>query len=202
METYPDAKPFADLTKGREDESTLVILVAAAEPLVRDYRARHDPAAGEGMPAHITIIWPFMHPDGLSDEAIGRIEAILARSQPLTFSLGDIVAFNRQVLFLRPQPEIRFLRQPEDPIRALTQAVVEAFPDYPPYGGKYGASVMPHLTVAQKSEEAFDQAEAEFLALADGRLPITVENAAVSLMERRQGLWREMRVFTVGSQVS
>ncbi len=63
MEIYPDAQPFADPSKGPEDESTLAILVPAAEPLVRDYRVRHDTSASEGMPAHVTIIWPFMHPD-------------------------------------------------------------------------------------------------------------------------------------------
>ncbi len=192
MEIYPDAKPFADATKGRQDESTLAILVAAAEPLVRDYRARHDHSASEGMPAHVTIIWPFMHPDDLSAQIIGRIEEILARSEPIAFSLASVEQFNRQALYLRPQPD--------GAIRALIQAVLEAFPDYPPYRGMYGTSVTPHLTVAQvTSPEAFEQADGEFQALSNGRLPIAVENAAVSLMERRRGLWRERRVFTVGT---
>ncbi len=88
MENYPDAKPFADPSKGREDESTLAILVPAAEPLVRDYRARHDPSASEGLPAHVTIIWPFMHPDHLTEQTIDRIRDVLARSEPSAFSLS------------------------------------------------------------------------------------------------------------------
>ncbi len=191
MEIYPDAQPFADPSKGPEDESTLAILVPAAEPLVRDSRVRHDTSASEGMPAHVTIIWPFMHPDDLTDQTIGRIRDILARSEPIAFSLGDIGQFNGQALYLRPEPG--------GPIKALIQAVSEAFPDYPPYRGEHGQSLVPHLTVAQvKSPEAFERAEADFRALSDRRLPIAVENAEVSLMERRQGLWREKRVFVLG----
>ena len=104
MEIYPDAQPFADPSKGPEDESTLAILVPAAELLVRDYRVRHDTSASEGMPAHVTIIWPFMHPDDLTDQTIGRIRDLLARSEPIAFSLGDIGQFNGQVLYLRPEP--------------------------------------------------------------------------------------------------
>ena len=191
MEIYADARPFADPTKGREDESTLAILVPEAEPLVRDYRARHDTSAREGMPAHVTIIWPFMHPDDLSDEILTRFETIMAQAEPIAFSLADIAQFNRQALFLRPQPDASIV--------ALIKAVVEAFPDYPPYRGVYGPSVTPHLTVAQaKTPEEFDGAETEFRTLTNARLPIAVDNAMVSLMERRGGLWRQKRIFQLG----
>lgn len=36
--------------------------------------------------------------------------------------------------------------EPAEPFRALTEAVVEAFPGFPPYGGAF-AEVVPHLTV-------------------------------------------------------
>ncbi len=191
MEIYAQAKPFADPSKGREDESTLAILVPAAEPLVRDYRARYDTSAREGMPAHVTIIWPFMHPNGLIAETIYWIENILARSEPFAFSLADIGQFNSQVLYLRPEPD--------GPIKALIQAVREAFPDYPPYGGFYDDSVTPHLTVAKvNSPDEFKRAEADFHALSDGFSPIAAGNAEISLMERRGGLWWQKQIFALG----
>lgn len=191
MEIYPQATPFGDPTKGRGDESTLAILVSAAEPLVRDFRARYDTSARDGMPAHITIIWPFMHPHDLTGETIERIGDVLARSEPFTFGLTGIGHFNSQALYLRPEPD--------SPIRTLISEMVAAFPDFPPYGGAYGDTVAPHLTVAQvKTHQDFKQAEAEFRELADGALPIAVGDVEISLMERRAGLWRQRRVFALG----
>ncbi len=188
MEDYPNAKQFADPTKGSRDESTLAILVPAAEPLVREFRARYDTSANEGMPAHITIIWPFIHPDELNDHTIVRIEKIIAESPPISFALVDICHFDRTALYLRPEPD--------DTILTLIQAVQETFPDYPPYCGAYGGSPTPHLTLAQvNTPRAFDRADMEFRRLSKGRLPIRVEETDVSLLERRNGLWHEIRVF-------
>ena len=44
-------------------ESALVILVPEAEPLVRPFRHRFDPSAALGVPAHITLLYPFIAPE-------------------------------------------------------------------------------------------------------------------------------------------
>ena len=41
-------------------ESALVILVPEAEPVVGRLRQRYDPSAAVGMPAHITLNYPFL----------------------------------------------------------------------------------------------------------------------------------------------
>lgn len=40
-------------------ESALVMLVPQSEALVRSFRDRYDPSAAEGIPAHITLLYPF-----------------------------------------------------------------------------------------------------------------------------------------------
>lgn len=40
-------------------ESALVVLVPEAEALVKSFRDRHDPSAAAGVPAHITLLYPF-----------------------------------------------------------------------------------------------------------------------------------------------
>ena len=43
-------------------ESALVVLVPEAEGVVKPFRDLHDPSAAAGMPAHITLLYPFKHP--------------------------------------------------------------------------------------------------------------------------------------------
>jgi hypothetical protein len=44
-------------------ESALVVLVPAAEALVGVFRALYDPAVRVGVPAHITVLYPFVPTD-------------------------------------------------------------------------------------------------------------------------------------------
>ena len=48
-------------------QSAFVVLVPEAEPWVKDLRERYDPIAAVGMPAHITVLFPFIPPDLLTD---------------------------------------------------------------------------------------------------------------------------------------
>jgi hypothetical protein len=67
------------------------------------------------------------------------------------------------VLYLDPEPA--------DGLRSLTAAVVERWPEAPPYGGAFDA-VVPHLPVASgPADEVIDDIEADVLR----RLPIRAE---------------------------
>ena len=48
-------------------QSAFVVPVPEAEPWVKDLRERYDPIAAVGMPAHITVLFPFIPPDLLTD---------------------------------------------------------------------------------------------------------------------------------------
>jgi hypothetical protein len=51
---------IATTNNGRSKmKSTVAILVPEAEGLVRLFRNRYDPSAKAGMPAHITLLYPF-----------------------------------------------------------------------------------------------------------------------------------------------
>jgi hypothetical protein len=43
-------------------ESTILVPVPEAEPVVGQLRARLDRAASRGIPAHVTILYPFVPP--------------------------------------------------------------------------------------------------------------------------------------------
>ena len=90
------------------------------------------------MPAHITILYPFMPPDEITPAVLAELREFFAQFAAFEFTLPELRRFPK-VLYLAPSPA--------EPFKALTHAVVERYPDYPPYGGGY-SEVIPHLTIA------------------------------------------------------
>jgi len=122
-------------------ESTLAILVPEAEGLVRSFRDRYDPAAKAGMPAHITLLYPFKSPNAIDGLVLDTLTRCFSRFQAFKFSLMTINQFPGETLYLVPEPQ--------DPFRELTLGVWGCFPKSPPYRGRY-STVIPHLTVADR----------------------------------------------------
>ncbi|HEX6489778.1 MAG TPA: 2'-5' RNA ligase family protein [Gaiellaceae bacterium] len=74
-----------------------------------------------------------------------ELRKMLAAFQPFEFVLGRFATFpappgGPPVLYLEPDPPERF--------QEMTDALVRAFPDYPPFGGQF-TTLVPHLTVAE-----------------------------------------------------
>ena len=118
------------------EETTLIVEVPEAEHVASRWRLQHDPPAEKGMPAHITALYPFSPPDTLSIEMVEEVQRIVSTVEPFGFVIDSLDEFPG-VLWLRPDPDDRF--------RSLTRLLWDAFPDYPPYGGRYPSEV-PHLT--------------------------------------------------------
>jgi hypothetical protein len=169
--------------------SALVVLVPEAEHLVASLRGRHDPAAALGVPAHVTVLFPFVSP--VDDETVGRVAEIARRHAPFTASFVAIERFVGEVVWLRPEPS--------QPFSALTAAVVAEFPDWPPYAGTI-AEPIPHLTVADGVDEA--TAAALQVELGPG-LPITTRVSELALLvEDDADRFRVERTFPLGGSQS
>ena len=172
-----------------ESPTALVLRVPETEPLVGPFRARLDPAAADGMPAHVTVLWPFKALGWLGDADLAELTDIFASHTPLTIEFAETRRFP-EVLYLAPEPAA--------PIRALVAAVFERFPEYPPYGGAF-AEVVPHLTVAMVEDgQALEPIASEFAQAAAGRLPIRAVVGEVTLFENTTGRWRPAAVFALG----
>jgi len=104
-------------------ETGLILLVPEAEPLVSDLRAEHDPNAAEGVPAHITALYPFRR-SGEIDEAVrARLGEVLARTAAMDLSFAAVGRF----------PGVRWLApEPRGLLDQLTRTLVQAFPDCQP----------------------------------------------------------------------
>lgn len=171
-------------------ESALVVLAPEAEPIVKAYRDQHDPAAALGVPAHVTVLYPF-HPLALSPAVCARLAELFAACAPFDFALARLERFP-SVLYLAPEPA--------EPFRALTLRVAQAFPEFPPYGGRH-EHIIPHLTIAQLEDEArLDAVAAHFQAACAARLPLRLRAAAVALLDNNQGDWRVAASFALGAQ--
>jgi hypothetical protein len=119
-------------------ETALLLPVPAAEPAVSRHRARLDEAARNGVPAHITVLYPFLAPAGIGEPLLTSLGRLFAGLAAFEFTLDRVGWFGAEVVWLGP-------RDPA-PFSALTSAVFTAFPSCPPYGGQH-AAVIPHLTI-------------------------------------------------------
>ena len=166
-------------------QSALGVTVPEAEPWVKNLRERYDPTAAVGVPAHITVLFPFVPPDLLTDSNLARATKTFQRFQPFEFRLEQIDRFPES-LYLVPEPD--------EPFISLTEAIVREFPEYPPYGGKF-TEIIPHLTVANRSAELSATAEAELFGIMKDLGPIHAVCNDVELYENSTGYWKWAQSF-------
>ncbi len=174
-------------------ESALIISVPEADPLVKAWRDRFDAAAAAGISAHITLLYPFMPPNAITATVLTELHALFAQFAAFEFTLPELRRFPG-VLYLAPSPA--------EPFKALTQAIIEHYPDYPLYGGAF-TEVVPHLTIAVVDEAAqLDTIEREFMQQHDAQLPIKARMKEVLLIENTSGRWEVRQVFELSNYLT
>ncbi len=163
-------------------ESAVLIPVPEADRAVSRHRARLDRAAAWGVPAHLTVLYPFLAPSAITATTLAVLAEAVASVSAFDCQFAATAWFGQDTMWLAPRPE--------EPVRALTRAVAAAFPGYLPYGGAYD-DVVPHLTVGDRpvgGAADLRAAEAELLAV----LPIPAHISRVWLMTgtTAPGSWR------------
>ncbi len=168
----------------RAGETALIVTVPEAEPVVSAWRNRYDAAAAAGVPAHMTVLYPFLDHRAVTASVVEQLQALFAGHRAFTVELAQARRFPG-VLYLAPVPATE--------LRALTGAVASRWPEVPPYGGQF-EDVVPHLTVAHDQEmPLLDLIEADVA----GQLPISARIASVALMAFAGQGWREEHRFAL-----
>ena len=90
------------------------------------------------MPAHVTILYPFVDGSELTPAVRERVAAIAGGFRAFEVTFASAARWPG-VVYLEPQPSSRF--------SALIDVCAAAFPEHPPYAGTI-SEVIPHLTVA------------------------------------------------------
>lgn len=142
----------------------------AAEAAVGAHRARLDPSARDGVPAHLTVLYPFLPPAEIGPGVVAALADLFAGVPRFSFSLDRVRWFGDAVVWLGPSDD--------GPFRALTALTAAAHPSCPPYGGQYQEPT-PHLTIGHGGPAAAMRAAAAAVA---PLLPITAEATEVTLM--------------------
>lgn len=160
----------------------LIVAVPEAERIVARWRSRLDSSAAAGIPAHITVLFPFLDRHLIDDDVMADLTAIVAAHRSFEVELRECRRFP-SVLYLAPAPD--------SGLRALTEAVFRRWPEAPPYGGQF-ADIVPHLTVADCEEpQVLDRVEASVSPL----LPITVRVNSVQLLVYTGDHWQQAHSF-------
>ena len=175
-------------------QSALLLAVPAAETAVGAHRARLDASARDGVPAHLTVLYPFLPPDEIDPGVLAKLSRLFAAVPRFSFTLDRVRWFGESVVWLGPSDE--------SPFRALTERAALAYPSCPPYGGTYSDTV-PHLTVGHRGEPAELRAAAEAVR---PLLPIMAEATEVTLMAGPEpglpsgppGRWHTVASFPLG----
>jgi 2'-5' RNA ligase len=161
-----------------------VVAVPGAEPVVGHLRQLLDRNAALGVPAHVTVLFPFVPADRLDTDVRGRVGAALAGVEQFGYRFSRTAWFDEHVLYLSPDDP--------QPFRELTQRVWDAFPAHPPFEGAF-ADVVPHLTVGHDQPLATLRAAEEQVA---AHLPVEgAATAVLLLVEDRAGRWWEAQAF-------
>lgn len=150
-------------------QSAVLVPVPAAEALVKRWRIEHDPVAPAGVPAHITLIVPWLPPDEIGDDDLDELAGAVAAVPAFDFSLTRVGWFGRSVLWLGPEPT--------DPFVRLTAVLAERF-GTPPWDDEFD-EVVPHLTVGHASDGVELASVAEALA---AQLPVPCRAEEVWVM--------------------
>jgi 2'-5' RNA ligase len=164
--------------------SALIVAVPEAEPLVDEWRLRYDNAS-LGVPAHVTLVFPFMPAGDLGDALFGELRELFAAQPAFTVVFSRVARFT-EVAWLAPEPA--------EPFRLLTELILRRYPGYPPYEGIHD-EVIPHLTVAVGGGTLPDRVEAALTP----HLPIAADVCEIVLLEEQpDGHWRTRERFPLG----
>jgi hypothetical protein len=112
-------------------ETTLLVPVPAAEPVVSHYRAYLDDTARDGIPAHITVSYPFLPASEVNESLLASLSDLFSKIPAFKFTLDQVNWFGDEVVWLGLRDSV--------PFDGIIDAIFNAFPSCP--------EVIPHLTI-------------------------------------------------------
>ena len=177
----PHARQGASVRRGG-----LIVPVPEAEGLLQEWRARLGPTTEAGVPAHVTVLFPFLTLDQLDPAGLADLQAHFLATPSVEVTFPAVGLFP-DVVYLAPEPRDWFVR--------CTAAISARF-GVLPYGGLH-AEVVPHLTVARHTDRAVLTDIAQQLT---PLLPLTTHVREVWLMEElAAGGWSHTATFTLNT---
>ncbi len=184
------AQMSSSMPQNRRMETAVLLTAEAFAPYVdrwrRDSWEDNDPPMrlSDIVPPHITLLWPW-HPNPSDPAALQRMHEVTAATAPFELRFRTVGVFDDDLVFLEPDAS--------HALDGLFRGLVEAFPEFPPYGGRFD-SVHLHLTVSTTGGEAV----AADVRASGPDLQMLVEHISV-WSPGDSGRWSERQRIPLGS---
>lgn len=173
---------------GGPARTALVVVAGEAERVVGPWRRRFDPeAVARRIPAHITILFPFVPSLEVDPELLERLRALYAPVAPFDYALASVQRFPT-VAWLAPDPATPFI--------SLIERTSAGFPNRPPYGDP-SLDPVPHCSIGVADDpESVDAILCELESGLGPALPIRCTADEMTLLEERSdGCWSTRATF-------
>jgi len=182
------ARPARALTErldglGRPSDRSAVIVRATLPASLERLRRGSVMYASAGLPAHLTMLYPFVTPERLTSSVRSTLQAVAVRHEPFPYAqVGRAI-----------WPDALYVAvDPIEPFVALQTEVAAVFPAFPIYGADTPFDFVPHITIAERAAVG-DQATLHSRAWAS--LPLRARASALEVIarvggERWQTVWR------------
>ena len=171
-------------------ETAVLVLVPEADGALGKHREQLDMAASWGVPAHLSIVYPFMPPADVDERVLTELATAVGTVAAFDCVFPRTDWFGADVLWLAPEPDA--------PFRELVRAVVAAFPAHLPYGGVHGDSV-PHLTVGElRLGSTAELTAAESAVRAHLPIRARVDRAVLLAGRPERASWQPVAEFRLG----
>jgi 2'-5' RNA ligase superfamily protein len=166
-------------------QTGLVIPVPAADALLTFVATRHPGTVREGVPAHVSLLYPFISAAELDEQVTDALSELVVAHEPMPV---EFVECYRRGGFVALRPD------PIEGLTELTKKIRDRWPDIVPYEGVYG-NVEPHVTVAMRASE---QRAAMIEHEVTEQLPISAELREMWLVVF-EGQWSMQGRFELGA---
>ncbi len=162
--------------------SAIVVRARLPSPLER---IRRDSIANSaiGVPAHLTMLYPFIEPPGLDRHVRRAIESVARRHAAFDYRLLEVRRW-ADTVYVAVDPEAPFIRLQAD--------LAGAFPDHPIYGRSHDFEYVPHISIAEGSgmATAVDRVPRDTVGLPAWARATTLEVIATGPGGRWETVWR------------
>ncbi len=170
-------------------DTAVLLAVPEAEPLVHDWRGKGDPSAAHGVPAHVTLLHPFLPSSQVDDGVLAELGWFFRGVDAF-----DVV-FDRVGRF--EGAGVVYLAAAGPALTELSRALALRWPECPPYDGKVDVGdLVAHLTIVHTEDRALRQSAGDAVS---PQLPLVARASTASLwICDDAGAWAEQQSFPFG----
>ncbi|MFI5258253.1 MAG: hydrogenase maturation protease [Candidatus Limnocylindrales bacterium] len=155
-------------------ETAIIVRVRLPEAL-EALRLGEVPNPARGLPAHVTLLYPFARPAALDGQLRSAVARVVEPHRAFAYRLSGPAR----------RPEVLFASvEPEGPFRSIYRDLAAAFPGFPIYGG--GLEFEPHVTIAEGAPAGLARLEA---SPAWASMPATGAAGSVELIALEDERW-------------